>query len=75
MSAELALAKDRKFENRRRRILDRLRRQQWEIEHQAVRAADRIGGRIVDVPAALARKRFTIIQRISRVESMKGPKS
>lgn len=75
MIAELALAKDRKYENRRRRVLDRLRRQQWEIESQCIRAADRLGGRIVDVPAAMARRRFTIIQRISRVEAMRGPKS
>jgi len=73
MDPNLALAKDRRFKNRRRRVLDRLRRQQWETETQMNKSATRIAGRIVDVPYELKRKRATIIRRISIVESMREP--
>lgn len=73
MVPEMALTKDRKFENRRRRVLDRLYRQRWEIESKAIKTADRISGRIVDVSEALKRRRFVVIQRINRGESMRGP--
>lgn len=71
MDPILALAKDRRFKNRRRRVLDRIRRQQWETETQMTKSATRIAGRIVDVPYELKRKRATIIRRISIVESMR----